>query len=87
MYINEIDVKNKVYNYYFYNLIKAKNIKTKNILISKENYKDLKIYFTRYVYKKLKKMWRLHYHELMRKIEEHKGKKYLMVHDYTLIKN
>ena len=56
MYINEIDVKNKVYNYYFYNLIKAKNIKTKNILISKENYKDLKIYFTRYVYKKLKKM-------------------------------
>ena len=55
MYINEIDVKNKVYNYYFYNLIKAKNIKTKNILISKENYKDLKIYFTRYVYQKVEK--------------------------------
>ena len=56
MCINEIDVKNKVYYYYFYNFIKAKNIETKNILISKENYKDLKIYFTRHVYKKLKKM-------------------------------
>ena len=31
-------------------------------------------------------MLTLHYHELMGKIEEHEGKKYLMVDDYMLNK-
>ena len=29
-------------------------------------------------------MLRLHYHELMGKVEKHEGKKYLMVDDYML---
>ena len=33
MYIKEISIKNQVYNYYFENLIKAKKIETKNILM------------------------------------------------------
>ena len=41
MYINEINIKNRTYNYYFKNLIKAKKLDSKNILIDKENYKDL----------------------------------------------
>ena len=40
------------------------------------------IYFTRYVHRKLIKVLSLHYHELMGKIKEHEGKKYLMVNDY-----
>ena len=74
MQINEINIKNKVYNYYFDNLIKAKKFETKNILLDKKNYKDLTIYFTRYDHKRLIKTLRLHYHELMAKIEEHEGK-------------
>ena len=31
-------------------------------------------------------MLSLHYHELMRKTEEHKRKKYLMINDYMLDK-
>ena len=42
-----------------------------NILIDKKNYKDLTIYFTRYVNSKSIKMLSLHYHELMGKIKEH----------------
>ena len=53
MYISEINAKNKVYNYYLYNL---KKLETKNILISEKNYKDLRTGFTGYVYKKLIKM-------------------------------
>ena len=40
------------------------------------------IHFTRYVHSKSIKIFSLHYHELMRKNEEHKGKKYLTVDDY-----
>ena len=32
------------------------------------------------------KMLSLHYHELMGRIEEHEGQKYLMVNDYMLDK-
>ena len=56
MPINEIDIKNKLYNYYFDNLVKARKLETKNILIDEKYHKDLVIYFTRYVPKKLKKM-------------------------------
>ena len=48
----------------------------------RKNYKDLVIYFTRYVHIKSIKMLNPHYHELVGKIEEHKGKKYLVVDDY-----
>ena len=44
------------------------------------------IYFTRYLHSKSTKMLGWHYHELMGKIEEHEGKKYLMVNDYMLDK-
>ena len=37
------------------------------------------ICFTRYVHTKSIKMLSMHYHDLMGKIEEHEGKKYLMV--------
>ena len=53
-----------------------KKIETyKNILIDAKNYKDLRIYFASYVRKKLIKMLRLHYHELMKKTEIQEGKK------------
>ena len=48
-HINEINFKNRVYNYYFDNLVKAKKSETKNILIYAKNFQDLTIYFTRYV--------------------------------------
>ena len=44
------------------------------------------IYFTIHVHRKSIKVLRMHYHELMRKIAEYKGKKYLMVNDYMLNK-
>ena len=44
MHIKEINIKNGVFN----NLIKSKNLKTRNILIDKKNYEDLVIYFIRY---------------------------------------
>ena len=49
MRMGEINIKNKVYNYYFDNLVKAKKIDTNNILIGQKHYKNLMIYFTRYV--------------------------------------
>ena len=36
MHIQEIDVKNRVYNYHFDNLVKAKKLETKSILIDKK---------------------------------------------------
>ena len=74
MHINEINIKNKVYNYYFDTWIKAKILKTKKILINEKNYKDLKNYFTRYVDKKLIKMLSLHCYELIGNSEKHEGK-------------
>ena len=82
MHIHKINIKNRVYSYHFDNLVKAKKLDTKNIFIDKKNYKDLMIYFTRYVHRKLIKMLSLHYHELMGKNKEHERKRYLMVNDY-----
>ena len=70
MHANEINIKNRVYNYYFDNFIKAKLLETKDILINEINYKDSMVYFTRYVFKKSIKMLSLHHHELMGKTEE-----------------
>ena len=53
MYVKEINIKNQVYNYCFDNLVKVKILETKNIPINGKSYKDLVIYFTRYVHSKL----------------------------------
>ena len=44
------------------------------------------IYFTRYDRGKSERMLSLYYHELMGKINEHEGKKYLMVDNWILHK-
>ena len=49
----ETNTKKRIYNHYFYKLVKAKKLETENILINEISYKDLTIYFTSYVYKKL----------------------------------
>ena len=55
-------VKSWVYNYHFDNLVKAKKIETKNILIYEEKFKNLAIHFTTYINKsKSIKMLSLHY--------------------------
>ena len=70
-HFKQINIKNKVYNYYS-NLIKAnKQLETKNILIDETKYKKLTIYFARYHCKKSREMLVLSYHELMAKIEEY----------------
>ena len=84
IYINKISVKKGVYDYYFDNLVKLKNLDTKFILIDQKNYKSLMIYVTIYVDKKWIKLLSLNFHELVGKIEEHKGKKYLMADGYML---
>ena len=86
MHVNEINIQVRFYNYYCDNLIKEKPLESKDILIDEKNYKDLVIYFTRYVHSKSIKMLSLHYSELMTKIEEHERKKYSMVDDNVLDK-
>ena len=86
MHIKEINIKNRIHNYYFDNLIKAKKLETKSTLIDEKNHKDLVTYFTRCVHSKSIKILSLYYHKLIGKNEEHEGKKYLMVDDYILNK-
>ena len=38
MYTKDISIKNRVYNYYFHNLIKAKKLEIKSILIEEKYY-------------------------------------------------
>ena len=64
-----------MYKYYFENLIKAKKLETKSILIDAKDYKDLVIYFPRCGRSKSLEVLSLDYQELMRKIKEHEGKK------------
>ena len=45
MHIQEINIKNHVYNYHFENLSKANKLETKSILIEEKNCKDLMIHF------------------------------------------
>ena len=70
MHMQEINIKNQVYNYHFGNLVKDKKIGTKSISIAEKKCKDLTIYFTRYVHSKSIKMLSLHYHKLMGEIEK-----------------
>ena len=58
--IKENNIENKVYKYYFNNLIKTKKLETENISIDEKNYKDMVIYFTRYVHTESIKMLSLH---------------------------
>ena len=74
MLTKEINIKNRFYNYYFDNLIKAKKLGTKNIKIDEKMYKNLVIYFTRYVHSKSIKIFTLYSHELIGKSERHEGK-------------
>ena len=53
MHFKEIIIENRVYNYYFDNLIKAIKIEATNFLIDEKNYKDLVICFNRYFRSKL----------------------------------
>ena len=65
-----VRILNRVYNYYFHNLVKAKKRETKSILIDEKNYTNLVIYFTIYVHSKSIKMLSLYYHELTGKVKE-----------------
>ena len=85
MQIQEISIKNWVYNYYFDNLVKTKKLKTKNILINEKNYNDLVIYFATYFHSKTIKMLSPYYYELMEKVKEHE-EKYLVIDHYVLDK-
>ena len=38
MQIQQINLKNRVYNYYCHNLVKEKKLQAKNILIDEKNY-------------------------------------------------
>ena len=68
VHIKEIKIKNFIC---VDDLIKAKTLETKTILISEKNFKNLVICFIRYVDKKLIKILSLYYHELIGIIEEH----------------
>ena len=52
--------------------------------MDEKNYKDLVIYFTRYIHSKSLKTLSMYYHGLMTKTEEHERKKNFMVDDYLL---
>ena len=67
-----INIKNQVHNHSD-DLIKPEKIETKNILIDK-NFKDVAIYFTRYVKYLPIKILSLYFHKLMGKIEQHQVK-------------
>ena len=59
-HIKESNIENRVYKYYFNNLIKTKKLETENISIDEKNYKDMVIYFTRDVHTQSIKMLSLH---------------------------
>ena len=67
-------------------IVQTKKNRNQKLVINDKSYKDLVIYFIRYDCGKAITILSLYYHELMGKIEEHEGKKYLMVDDYLLIK-
>ena len=51
MHFKEINIKNRLFNYYSDYLIKAKKREI-NVLIDKRNYQNLVIYFTRYDFRR-----------------------------------
>ena len=83
IYAKEINIKNRAYNYYFDNLVKAKKLETKYYQIYEKNYENFVSFFSICVYSKSVKMLSLHYQELIGKVKEAKEKN-LMVDDYML---
>ena len=82
MHTKKIYIKNQVH-YHYKNLIESKKLETRNVLINKKSYRNLVIYFTRYHSEKSVTILNLYYDELIGKIEQYEGKKYLMADDYT----
>ena len=64
--------------------MEQKKLEPKTILIDERKYKNFVIYYTTYTHCKSMKIITLHYNELIRKIEDHEGKKYLMFGDLIL---
>ena len=85
MHDKQIYIENQVFDYYG-NLIRAKILETKNVVIDGKIYKDFVVDFTRYDCEKTITMFSLYYHKLMGKIKEHEGKNYLIVENYVLDK-
>ena len=83
MHINKIRIKSRAYSYYFDNLIKANKLEIKNILIDEKSYRDLVIYFTRYIHK-INKNVKFVLSWINWKDWKTWGKKFLMVNDYML---
>ena len=76
MHIKIMNIKNQAH-YHHENLIKLKNLHTKNIFIDKKSYKHLVICFNRYHLVKSIIILNLFYDELIGKVEEYEGKKIL----------
>ena len=75
---------NRVYNYYFDNLVKTKKLETKNILIDEKNYRHLVIYFTVYFHSKSMKMLSLYYHELTGKVKESPSCDFMVYNNFEI---
>ena len=86
MNVRDSNIKNRVYNYYFDNLVKARKSETK-YFNGREKHKDSVVYYTRYRHKISIRMWSLDYHELIGNIEELDRKKYLVVNDHITLKD
>ena len=75
---------NRVYNYYFDNLVKTKKLETKNTLIDEKNYRHLVIYFTVYFHSKSMKMLSLYYHELTGKVKESPSCDFMVYNNFEI---
>ena len=67
IHFKEINITNRVCNYYFDNLFKEESLETKNILINEKNYKDLVIYSVIYIHSKSIKMFKSGLSQINRK--------------------
>ena len=77
MCANKVNIKNRVYNYYFDNLVRVKKLETKSILIDEKHYRIWWFTFLDMIMVKSILI------KLMGKIKEHKQKKYMMVKYYV----
>ena len=87
MNVKEINISNRIYNYYLDCLFKAKISETKKIIITEKSYNDLVIYFTRCDRRTSIAWLSLYcYYELMRKTEEYERQNCLICADNILYK-
>ena len=68
-----INIKNRAHSH-SEDLMKPNKVETKNILIDEKKFKDLIIYFTRYINLRSMKMLSRYFCKLIGKIKEHEGK-------------